>query len=155
MSKQSLKAITVHRPWGHAIAHLGKDIENRTWKCPLPIGSYVAIHNGKKWDDSAVEFIRDVTSTFDATMNPVEDPSGAIIAIARFDGNTEDSDSDWFMGPIGWMLSDVTQIGPIYCRGQQGLWNVEGEALEQCRSQWQAAKHSESTGKSLAAGIRS
>lgn len=147
MSKQPLKAITLHRPWGHAIAHLGKDIENRTWKCPLPIGTYIAIHNGKKWDDSAVEFIRDVTDIFDATMNPVEDPSGAIIAIARFDGNTEDAPiSDWFMGPIGWKLSDVAPISPIYCRGQQGLWNVEGEALEQCRAAYKAAKSLELLG---------
>jgi hypothetical protein len=100
VSKQPLKAITLHRPWGHAIAHLGKDIENRTWKCPLPIGSYVAIH----------------------------------------DGNTEDSDSDWFMGSIGWKFSDVVPIEPVYCRGQQGLWNVEGEALGQCRAAYKVAK---------------
>lgn len=77
-------------------------------------------------------------------MNPVEDPSGAIIAIARFDGNTEDAPvSDWFMGPIGWKFSDVVPIWPIYCRGQQGLWNVEGDALEQCRAAYKEAKLSE------------
>lgn len=83
-----------------------------------------------------------IDSNGDSIDVQAETCEGAIVnAIARFDGNVESAEvSDWFMGPIGWKFSDVTPINPIYCRGQQGLWNVEGETLEQCRAAYKEAK---------------
>ena len=140
--KEVIKAITLHRPWGNAIADYGKNIENRTWKCPLPFGSYLAIHNGKKWDADALRFIQRLTEVCDPALTPDEVPSGAIIAIARFDGNATDLDPGlypWFMGPIGWMLSDVVKIAPVPCKGQQGLWNIPEDALVQVRANYRRA----------------
>jgi len=35
---------------------------------------------------------------------------------------------DWTAGKYAWRLANVQILDkPIYCRGQQGLWNYEGE----------------------------
>lgn len=95
--KQIIKGITLHRPWGYAIAHLNKRVENRTYNCPLPIGSYLAIHNGKEWDEEGADFV--------CRMNPselIDNPTdktvapSQIIAIAKFVGNVTECDSEWF-----------------------------------------------------------
>lgn len=49
-----MKAITVKQPWASLIVHGIKDIENRTWRCPMKyIGQRVLIHSsgshGKKF----------------------------------------------------------------------------------------------------------
>jgi hypothetical protein len=141
--KESIKAITLHRPWGNAIADYGKNIENRSWKCPLPLGSFLAIHNGKKWDTDGLRFIQELTGIYDAELNPVEVPDGCIIAVARFNGNAEDLDHGlypWFFGPIGWMLADVVKIDPVPCKGQQGLWNLPDDVLQQVRVNYRASR---------------
>lgn len=43
-----MKALTLTCPWAHAIAHWGKNIENRTWQPPRALfGERIAIHAGK------------------------------------------------------------------------------------------------------------
>lgn len=130
MTKPGLKAITLHRPWGYAIAHLGKDIENRTWNCWLPTGSLLAIHNGQKWDKAGVEFIKQLGLE---PPTQEEDKAGGIIAIVRFQGNITQSDSHWFFGPVGWQLSDVVPVEPVFCKGSQGLWSVPEGLLPELR----------------------
>ena len=49
-----MKALTLRQPWGFAIAHLSKDVENRDWDTrtaelmglPSLIGQQIAIHGG-------------------------------------------------------------------------------------------------------------
>jgi hypothetical protein len=42
-----MKALTLKAPWATAIAKLGKDIENRSWRPPAAIiGERIAIHEG-------------------------------------------------------------------------------------------------------------
>ena len=46
-----MRALTLWQPWAHAVAHLGKRIENRPWKpWPAVIGTRVAIHAAAKVD---------------------------------------------------------------------------------------------------------
>jgi hypothetical protein len=139
MKQQGLKALTLHRPWGRAVTHLGKDIENRTRNCPLSIGEYFAIHNGKKWDHGAVEFINQIIPIHSEPLDPALDPEMSIIAIAQFNGNLTESVSDWFMGPIGWVLINVVEIEPIQCRGQQNFWNVPDDLMPTVRQHYRAA----------------
>lgn len=129
MAKQLLKVITLHRPWAYAVAHLGKDIENRSWECPLQPGSLIAIHAGRKYDKQGADWIRQGLG-LDCPPDGAEHPGG-IVAIARFQGNVTASGSPWFVGPVGWRLADVVSIPAIDCRGYQGLWNVWIEVPEQ------------------------
>lgn len=112
--------ITLKRPWPTAIAEWGKDIENRTWKPRLAEGSDLLIHAGKGWDQSGANWLvsRDC---------PVceEDfyPAGVIVAIATYEGWTTSSQSEWFVGPIGWKLSNVRKLKEqIPAKGKLGIW---------------------------------
>jgi Protein of unknown function, DUF488 len=135
--KQIIRGITLHRPWSYAIAKLSKDIENRSWECPLPIGSYLAIHSGSKWDSAAQQTIEQITGS---KITQSDDPSGNIIAIAKFGGNLTESSSPWFVhGNIGWKLEDIIPIEPIPARGQQGLWELAPELLDRVRINYHAA----------------
>jgi hypothetical protein len=64
------RALTVVQPWAHAIVHLGKDIENRSWKPPETlIGKRFAIHAGCKCSAEALEdFLDDGYSFPDAPV---------------------------------------------------------------------------------------
>ncbi|WP_373544677.1 DUF488 family protein [Chamaesiphon sp.] len=136
--KQLIRGITLHRPWSYAIAKLGKPLENRSWECPLPTGSYLAIHSGSKWDTQAQQAIERITAT---KVKQSDDPPGQIIAIAKFTGNITASSSPWFIpGNIGWQLEDITPIEPIPARGQQGLWELSPELLDRVRIAYQAAR---------------
>jgi hypothetical protein len=126
-----LKAITLHRPWAYAVAHLGKSVENRTWPCSLSVGSLIAIHAGRKFDKDAVDWIKQNT---DLECPPEEAQPTGIVALARFMGNVSALDSPWFVGPIAWKLTDVLPIDPIPCPGQQRLWDVPLELLSLVQS---------------------
>jgi hypothetical protein len=147
--KQQIKAITLHRPWAAAISHFGKDIENRSWRCPLPIGSYLAIHSGSKWDDDAADFIERYSSCEYELMcykslifRPLDHFRGAIVAVAQFNGNLDSSDSVWWIeGQIGWQLINVVRIEPVWCSGQQGLWDLPDPILAEVRTNYQKALH--------------
>ena len=138
-TKQPLKAITLHRPWAYAITHLGKDIENRSWACPLATGSVIAIHAGQKYDKQGADWIRQNLG-LDCPPDGDEHPTG-IVAIARFVGNVTASDSLWFSGPIGWQLTDVVAIAPVSGRGWERLWRVPDDRLPSVRLAWYRAKY--------------
>ena len=129
-TQHPLMAITLHRPWAYAVAHLGKDIENRTWACPLPRGRLIAIHAGKKYDQQAATWIQ---QTLGHDCPPEAGQPTGIVALAEFGGTLTEADSPWFVGPIGWRLSRIVPIEPVHCKGQQGLWKVEGDTLAAVR----------------------
>jgi len=58
-----MRCLTLHRPWPAFIFGLGgdswKQIENRSWKPPdSAVGTRIAIHAGRAFDDSAVERVK-------------------------------------------------------------------------------------------------
>jgi len=113
------KAITLHQPWAFAIAHAGKEIENRKWIPPRSVvGCRIAIHAGKVLDRDGLDDLRDrgIEPTHDELIR------GAIVAVCTLTGYVRESDSPWFTGPIGWTLENVVAIDPVPCRGFQGLW---------------------------------
>jgi hypothetical protein len=131
----TLRALTLWQPWAHAVAHLGKDVENRTWKpWPSVIGTRIAIHAAAKVDHlyeaAAERHIARVAYhqllNADLARGPL--PRGVIVATARVTGFVHESESPrspWFGGPYGWTLDEVIALpAPVPCRGAQGLWRV-------------------------------
>ena len=127
-----MKALTLWRPWPTAIFELGKDVENRRWHPPDSlIGKRLAIHAGKKFDPAGVDFIRSLG--LECSEDEADHPLG-IIGTVRITGSVVDVAphlsqemvySEWFMGPVGWMLSDVQKLtAPLAAVGKQGLWSV-------------------------------
>lgn len=143
--RPGIMALTLHAPWGWAIAHAGKTIENRNWKPPgWMTGRYLAIHQGKTYDDDAHWTIK-LAAPGVTTPEPDECRTG-IVAIARLRGyvtegpRLAEASKRWFVGKYGWVLSDVVALQrPIPCRGAQGLWPLEIALIAELRAQWKAS----------------
>ena len=44
---EPMRALSIRQPWAGCVAHIGKTVENRTWRCPYRyIGAQIAIHAG-------------------------------------------------------------------------------------------------------------
>ncbi|MGH9462246.1 MAG: DUF4326 domain-containing protein [Vicinamibacteria bacterium] len=50
----AMKALTLMEPWGYAHVHLGKRVENRTWRIPR---ERYALHSGKSVDHDGTSYI--------------------------------------------------------------------------------------------------
>ena len=126
-----------------------KNGENRGWK-PYPKqlqpGSWLAIHAGARmypdmeWEDIATpnlfaggNALWPECPAFDAL------PKGAIVGVAQIDrfvmhdGIKPYAGDYWMTGPVIWVLKRKLCLErPIPCKGKQGLWAVEGDALAAC-----------------------
>lgn len=119
-------ALSVRQPWATAIVHLGKTIENRSWRRPNPGLEFrgpICIHAAKgmtrdEYEDAA-DFIRRVGGDC-----PLPDalPRGGIIGTANVVDVVRESDSPWFMGPVGLVLADVKPVSFVAAGGQLGFF---------------------------------
>lgn len=133
-----MRALTLIRPWCWAIAHAGKDVENRSWRPPDSIiGHRIAIHSGLKWDAAAASRVAKLSSKM---LAPKEDwRGGRIVATAKVTGWTVAAASKWAIdGQVHWCLRSVFVLPtPVPCKGAQGLWtvpeDVERQILEQMK----------------------
>lgn len=123
-----LLALTLIQPWAHAMLHMGKRLENRTWapgSKQLAPGDWFALHAGATLDREELE---DLAEEFPSA--PVEVPTRAVVGLARLDRiiiRSSDVPGDqrcWWNGPIGWLLYEVRPITPVPCKGALGLWPV-------------------------------
>lgn len=167
--KADIKGITLKHPWAWAVAHAGKDIENRTWAPERQgghVGMFLAIHGGvvPAMNTGKREEVRlDLAHILGAGFPGVPDvPQEAvttlsmggyvkgeeaymvpgIVAVARLAGVVKDSPSPWAaQGQHHWHLADVLALRePIPHRGAQGLWKIEDLALAQLRRAWKEAR---------------
>lgn len=127
-----MKALTLHAPWAHAVAWLGKDIENRTWRPPASvIGTRIAIHAGATETEWEWIAIARTCALSNGPLNVFVPTPSALVATAIIGEPVTASDSPWWIGPIGWPLIDVRRLPePIPCKGRLGLWTLpEGLVL--------------------------
>jgi hypothetical protein len=129
-----VKALTLLRPWSHAISHGPKRIENRTWKPPAwLVGRHFAIHAGKGWDTDCADVADRATESY-ASPPQAWCPTGivavATIALVTTPDNVEAQDLPWAFGPWCWVLRDVIALPePVPHRGAQGLWDISPDAV--------------------------
>lgn len=136
-----MRALTLWQPWAHAVAHLGKRIENRPWApWSTIIGQVIAIHAAAKLDPVEEARVSAAIRARGHALPPAEQlPRGAIVATARVTGYVRRSDDPWFFGPFGWQLADVVALpAPVPCRGMQGLWPVPPDVESKVRMQMKA-----------------
>lgn len=128
--RRGMKAITVHRPWSYAIAHLGKDVENRTRRTNYR--GVLAIHGGKVWSTRGEDVIDRINGRI---FRPDERESGhgivAITTLADCHHASQCVDGETFCSPWAeddaWhlVLAGVMPLAkPVPCRGALGLWTV-------------------------------
>lgn len=147
-------ALTVRQPWAHAIAHLGKDVENRT-RAPNrdAVGQRVAIHAGYYYE--ADEDMLALARIVGVGSLPYRSSfrRGGLVAVATIAGwfklkggrvtrsaggatlIAEARESRWAAGPCCWVLRDTVALRePVLASGRQGLWRLDGRQEEALRA---------------------
>lgn len=124
-----MKVLTVWQPWASLtieteIVSQIKNIENRNWytnyRGPL------VIHAGKKYDKAGELWVRNKFG-FEKTVkwfSTIEFHLGAVIGIVDLIDCVKKSESPWFIGEYGFVLSNPRKIIPYPYPGQQGFFEI-------------------------------
>ena len=135
-----MKALSIRQPWAWAVAHAGKDVENRNWH--MRYRGPLAIHAAKSMTRARYEaFMRfwneGLREEHKSQRAPLVVPGsedlrrGAIIAVAEAVDCVHESDSRWFAGPHGLLLRNVYALRePIPLRGALGFFDLPEEIAE-------------------------
>jgi len=154
-----MRAITLHRPWDWAMAHGGKNIENRPWApWSSVIGTRIALHAGKHFDEEGARSIASIRimGTTEIENMRASSKDSVIVATTELVGYVrittgrrvldhgklsseqllEALESPWLFGPFGWLVRGTVALPePVPCKGALGLWKlppaVEREVLRQ------------------------
>jgi hypothetical protein len=115
------KALTIRQPWAHAVIHLGKDVENRSWRANYK--GPVLIHASARTLNDPHGLLAEHMSQPPSPADLDRLPTGCIIGVADLFDYVRDSESKWaFRGEWHWLLRKVRPIRPVPCTGRLGLW---------------------------------
>src|SRR6266704_3971421 len=143
-----MKALSIQQPWAYLICQGHKDIENRDWNTVYR--GLVLIHAGKQVDgkffanDGKTVFLpyaERVCGNAVAAIMPqnFEDyERGGIVGYATLKEVVTKSDSPWFRGKYGFVLTQRHSVDFIPLRGQLGLFDVPSEIEAQIKREWEA-----------------
>lgn len=109
-----MKALSIKQPWAYLIVHKGKDIENRKWNTKHR-GKFL-IHASKQVDKEAMKRYRHLL--------PKELEVGGIVGEAELVNVVSHSSSEWFQGPIGFVLDNARPLPFRAVKGQLNFFEV-------------------------------
>jgi hypothetical protein len=111
-------ALSIRQPWSWLIVNGYKDIENRAWSTAYR--GPLLIHTGKS--PVLAEDIAWLHAEFPQIQLPSVFEYGGIIGQAELVACVELHMSDWFFGPVGWVLCNPKPLPFQPCRGKLGLF---------------------------------
>lgn len=117
-------ALSIQQPWAWLIVHGYKDIENRSWR--TNVRGMIGVHAGKKFDRDGYEFVRHEFPEI-PMPEPHEFELGGIVGRARLCNCTDESDSPWFFGEYGFVMSHAEPLPFRPCRGKLGFFVPQDE----------------------------
>lgn len=128
-SAVAYEALSVRQPWAHAIAALGKRVENRNWyrgQAAHQVGELIAVHASLKSEPDDVASLRH--HGYDV---PDGLPLGRVVAVARVIDvlGAEDAlkqypeQQPWITGPLCLVFGQVIALEhPVVVGGALGFW---------------------------------
>lgn len=132
-----MKALSIKQPWAWLIAHGMKDIENRNWTTSYR--GLILIHAGKE-PDTGILRKNGYLNHYYLGMAPywqeacrhmpertADYEMGGIIGYATLKEVVTKSNSPWFRGHYGFVLTQRYTVPLIPLRGQLGLFDVPAE----------------------------
>ena len=120
-----MKALSIRPQWAHAILHLGKDIENRSWSTTYR--GPLLIHAGQTMTRADyADFVNILEGKRIVPPDRSEIRCGGIIGIVDLYGITEKRASPWFTGKVGWRLRNPKPLPFKPWKGRLGLFEVPG-----------------------------
>ena len=137
-----MKVLTLTQPWATLVAIGAKTMETRSWETMYR--GPLLIHAAKGYPRDAKDFASASGVVAVTTMNPLEYPTGAILAkceLVRCIRTTEefecslakDNEQEWMFGNFepgrfAWKLQNIRKLAhPIPAKGALGLWNWAGD----------------------------
>ncbi len=127
------KALSVRQPWAWAIVYGGKDVENRSTfavsKGDLK-PARIAVHASKGMTRDEYECARETMAKLNVECpRPDALVRGAIIGSVIVEAVVKESDSPWFFGPRGLVLSGAVPVPPLPALGALGYfqWKIAGD----------------------------
>lgn len=131
-----MKALSIQQPWAYLITNAHKDIENRDWTTMYR--GIILIHAGKKLDPACFDGSElhapaiyqmggglHIRERMPLTKDGYE--TGGIVGYATLQKVVTSSDSPWFRGKYGFVLTQRHTVPFIPLRGQLGLFDVPAE----------------------------
>lgn len=122
-------ALSIRQPWAWAIISAGKDIENRDW--PTNRRGPICIHASKGMTRQEFDGFVDLARAMNRTGHWPEDlwipefgdlARGGIVGTATIADCVTASNSPWFSGGYGFVLTDVQSVPFIPCKGALGFF---------------------------------
>src|SRR6266540_4068621 len=108
-----LRLLTVKQPHAWDIVHGSKDVENRTWRFWMPLGTIIGIHAALRFDMDALAEHPPVPNRvgdklhYSAWPTREQLPRGCVVGFATVVDDVTDSTSRWAEpGHHHWVLAD-------------------------------------------------
>lgn len=119
-----MKALSLRQPWAWLVAAGLKPIENRRWQTHYR--GPLLIHAARTPDD---RFVKLFARQLAAIEVPADLPRGGIVGRVDLVDVVTVSDSDWFVGPYGFVVTGAKPLPFLPWRGMPGLFEVPDAAL--------------------------
>jgi len=125
----TIKILSIKQPWSWLIVNGHKNIENRDWRYEPKFRGTFWVHAGKQIDKEAYMFyfqhFRDMPVIKDLEL-------GGIVGQAEMVDCVRKSSSEWFEGPLGFVLIKAHTVPFHPLKGQLGFFNVPDYMCERC-----------------------
>ncbi|MGJ3353456.1 ASCH domain-containing protein [Providencia sp. Je.9.19] len=118
-----MKAISIRQPWAWLIVNGHKDIENRSWRTKYRGKVLIHASQGVK----TIEYVRASTlaNRLGITLPEIDDfDTGGIVGMATITDCVEQSDSPWFFGEKGFVLTDARALDFIQMKGKLSFFEA-------------------------------
>ena len=124
-----LRALTIRQPWSHAILHLGKDVENRSWRTHYR--GLLLIHAAARSERNPGEMLAEYLNRPPSEQSLRDLPLACIVGVVYLSDCVRDSRSKWaHEGAWHWLLRNARAIEPVDCVGRLGLWTPSPSVMK-------------------------
>lgn len=116
------KVLTIRQPWAYAILHLGKDVENRSWRTHYR--GPLLIHAAARPARNRREILSEYMGRPPSERSLRDLPIGSIVGVVDLVDCIRNSKSKWAdPGQWHWVLKRARSMEPVECTGRLGLWS--------------------------------
>lgn len=119
-----MKTLAIKQPWAWLIVNGFKDIENRTWRTKYR-GEFL-VHASKQINPEMYYCFRG--EGYNLPIRTKIELGGIVGKVVLTDVVTE-STSEWFEGPIGFVLKDAQTLPFKPCKGQLNFYEVNYDEI--------------------------
>ncbi len=121
-----MKCLSIRQPYAQLIVVGEKDVENRTWRTSYrgPVLIHASLRVVPHDDAFLASELRACGYDWPDTLL-----TGGIVGVATLVDCVTESDSEWFDGPVGWLLEDARPIPFFRLTGRLGLFEVPDDIL--------------------------